>query len=226
MSTEKSVMPSSEPTSKTSARQDQRGGDATKKHILEVSLRLFTEKGFEGTSVRDITRELGMTQSSLYYHFKNKDQIAISLLSGRQQEIEELAQWIQEQPQAPDLAQRAALRWLNNVSPEQLLGMRFAQANRPLIARLAPDGETVRTSAGRLAELLVPAGASSEDKLYARLAFNALIAALFAAEGTDASDQDIIAVAKRGAVALTAPQAEKATQAETAPQAETAQAAN
>lgn len=45
----------------------------TKKElILEVSLKLFSEKGFNPTSVRDIAREIGITQSGLYKHFKGK----------------------------------------------------------------------------------------------------------------------------------------------------------
>ncbi len=43
--------------------------------ILRVSLNLFSEKGFDGTSVRDIAGRIGITQSSLYKHFSSKDEI-------------------------------------------------------------------------------------------------------------------------------------------------------
>lgn len=54
----------------------------TKKElILEVSLRLFSEKGFKPTSVRDIAKEVGITQSGLYNHFKGKDAILEALIA-------------------------------------------------------------------------------------------------------------------------------------------------
>jgi AcrR family transcriptional regulator len=54
----------------------------TKKElILEVSLSLFSEKGFNPTSVRDIAKEVGITQSGLYNHFKGKDAILEALIA-------------------------------------------------------------------------------------------------------------------------------------------------
>lgn len=53
----------------------------TKKEIiLEESLRLFSQKGYQNTSVRDIAKEVGITQSGLYNHFKNKDHILETLI--------------------------------------------------------------------------------------------------------------------------------------------------
>ncbi|CAA6818150.1 MAG: TetR family transcriptional regulator [uncultured Sulfurovum sp.] len=54
----------------------------TKKElILEVSLKLFSEKGYNPTSVRDIAKEVGITQSGLYNHFKGKDAILEALIA-------------------------------------------------------------------------------------------------------------------------------------------------
>lgn len=47
----------------------------TKENIIEQALRLFSAKGFEAVSVRDIARAVGIKESSLYYHFKNKQDI-------------------------------------------------------------------------------------------------------------------------------------------------------
>ena len=45
------------------------------REILEVSLKLFSEKGFDGTTVRDIAKAIGITQSSLYKHYRSKEEI-------------------------------------------------------------------------------------------------------------------------------------------------------
>lgn len=54
----------------------------TKERILEVSLNLFSTKGYKETSVRDIASGVGITQSGLYNHFKGKDTILEALIDG------------------------------------------------------------------------------------------------------------------------------------------------
>jgi AcrR family transcriptional regulator len=44
----------------------------TKAELLQAALELFAAKGFEGTSVRDIARAVGLSESVLYAHFDSK----------------------------------------------------------------------------------------------------------------------------------------------------------
>lgn len=50
-------------------------GKNTYSEILKLSVELFAQKGFEATTVREIAHGLGITQSALYVHFKNKQEI-------------------------------------------------------------------------------------------------------------------------------------------------------
>lgn len=54
----------------------------TVEKILEVSLALFNEKGYEKTTIQDIVNALGMSKGAIYHHFKSKDEI-IEALSER-----------------------------------------------------------------------------------------------------------------------------------------------
>ena len=56
-------------------------GSKTKDKILKTSLKLFSAKGFKATTVRDIAGAMGVKQSALYNHFKNKDEILETLIS-------------------------------------------------------------------------------------------------------------------------------------------------
>lgn len=47
----------------------------TKDKIIEVALDLFSVNGYESVSVRDISKVVGIKESSLYNHFKNKQDI-------------------------------------------------------------------------------------------------------------------------------------------------------
>lgn len=48
---------------------------STKNRILDVAIDLFSKKGFSAVSIREITRTVGIRESSLYNHFKSKDEI-------------------------------------------------------------------------------------------------------------------------------------------------------
>ncbi len=52
----------------------------TKQNILLVALDLFSRNGFTAVSIRDICRRVGIKESSVYYHFQNKQSILNELL--------------------------------------------------------------------------------------------------------------------------------------------------
>ena len=60
-----------------------RRGPLTRKQILDASLRLFSERGFARTSVRDIARGAGITDAAIYYHFASKRDIFEALFEER-----------------------------------------------------------------------------------------------------------------------------------------------
>jgi AcrR family transcriptional regulator len=47
----------------------------TRERILTVAATLFSDKGFNATSIRDISEALGVTKAALYYHFTSKEEI-------------------------------------------------------------------------------------------------------------------------------------------------------
>ena len=53
---------------------------STKDRIEQVALELFSKKGYQSVSIRDIGKLVGIKESSIYYHFKNKQAIMDSLL--------------------------------------------------------------------------------------------------------------------------------------------------
>jgi AcrR family transcriptional regulator len=64
--------------------QDQRAPDgqptpSTRERILDIALELFTEQGYDKTSLRDIAERLGTTKAALYYHFERKEDILLEL---------------------------------------------------------------------------------------------------------------------------------------------------
>jgi AcrR family transcriptional regulator len=43
--------------------------------ILKAAARCFNQKGYSGTSLKDVSRHLGLTDAALYYYVKNKEEL-------------------------------------------------------------------------------------------------------------------------------------------------------
>ena len=70
----------------------------TKEKIMDVALHMFSERGYEAVSIRDICGEVGIKESTLYYHFKNKKDILDSLIEKFRNHIDGLLSHIDEIP--------------------------------------------------------------------------------------------------------------------------------
>lgn len=58
---------------------DERRTD-TRDRIRDIALDLFTNRGYDGTSLREIAERIGVTKSAVYYHFRTKEEILDSLV--------------------------------------------------------------------------------------------------------------------------------------------------
>lgn len=64
--------------------------NATKKKILESAIELFSMRGYSGASIRDIVKEVGIKESSLYKHFKSKEEILDTILTNFRLAVEKI----------------------------------------------------------------------------------------------------------------------------------------
>jgi AcrR family transcriptional regulator len=62
-------------------------GTARRDELLAIAGRLFAERGFRNTTVRDIADAAGILSGSLYHHFDSKESIVDELLDTFQQQL-------------------------------------------------------------------------------------------------------------------------------------------
>jgi AcrR family transcriptional regulator len=91
-----------------------RRGD-TRARIQQVALELFSEQGYERTSLREIAERLGVTKAALYYHFKSKEDIVRSFTEDYFSRIDALIAWGKEQPPGASTAQELLDRYITIV---------------------------------------------------------------------------------------------------------------
>ena len=51
------------------------------RHIARTAARLFAERGYDATSVREIVEAAGVAKPTLYYYFRSKEGLAQALLT-------------------------------------------------------------------------------------------------------------------------------------------------
>ena len=61
--------------------------EETRTRILEAALKLFRERGFENTTMRDIAKEAGMALGAAYYYFDSKDALVLGFYERSQTEL-------------------------------------------------------------------------------------------------------------------------------------------
>ena len=75
MTTDATAGPSTETGRRVGRPPTTVNGQTVPERLVEVSLRLFAEKGFEGTSVQDVVAAAGVTKGAMYHYFGSKDDL-------------------------------------------------------------------------------------------------------------------------------------------------------
>jgi len=110
----------------------------TRERILDVALDLFTEQGYDKTSLRQIAEPLGFTQAAIYYHFAAKEDILVAL----HMRLHELARPVLEQlaAEAGPSGWAAVLRGLVDTAQDHRKLFVLHQRNQTALAGLHIKG--------------------------------------------------------------------------------------
>ena len=108
---------------------------STRERIQETAIALFSELGYERTSLREIAERLGVTKAALYYHFKTKEEIAASFFDSYAADVDRVCEWGEAQPRTIE-ARRELLRHYAEVVHSHTQILRFQQYNQAALTRL------------------------------------------------------------------------------------------
>ncbi|MFG2370645.1 TetR/AcrR family transcriptional regulator [Streptomyces sp. NPDC048504] len=165
----------------------QRRGD-TRQRIQDVALELFAEQGYEKTSLREIAEHLDVTKAALYYHFKTKEEILVSIFEDLTRPIEDLIEWGRDQPHTLETKQEIVRRYavaLDGATPL----FRFMQENQATVRDLR-IGERFKERMRGLREIMIDPGASLVDQVRSLSAIFTLHAGMFAVQDLEGDPED------------------------------------
>jgi len=164
------------PAGEATERTDGRSRRGTRARIQAVAVEMFTEHGYEKTSLREIAEALGVTKAALYYHFKSKEDIVRSLLEDYFGHIDALVAWGETEPAGP--ARRAEiLRRYVAIVQEGEAAFRMLHQNQAAIKGLSGSkntGQLFRERLSPLIALLTGPNPGLEDRLRAAMALGGI----------------------------------------------------
>lgn len=120
-------------------------GDERRAAIIEAVRRVFAEKGFDGTTTRELAVAAGVSEALLFKHFPNKEALytAMQLACCNERDLDQLERIQNLEPSASTLVLLVHLfvSWLlapAEVKPDKAIHARL------MVRSLAEDGEFVR----------------------------------------------------------------------------------
>lgn len=113
--------------------------DATKAarraQIIEAAVSCFLEKGYTNTSMSDIIKASGLSSGSIYSHFTGKEDILVSAINERLENIKNLYAALPEGAGPQDILETIHTNQLVNDNFSAMLRIRLESLHAPEIAR-------------------------------------------------------------------------------------------
>ncbi|MGW7426445.1 TetR/AcrR family transcriptional regulator [Streptomyces sp. NPDC054813] len=166
-------------------KQQRRGN--TRQRIQDVALELFAEQGYEKTSLREIAERLDVTKAALYYHFKTKEEILVSVFEDLTQPIQDLIEWGAGQPHTLTVKLEIVRRYSRALGEAGPL-FRFMQENQATVRELR-IGDTFKDRMRDLRSIFVDPDAPLTDQVRCISAMFTLHAGMFVMQDLEGDPQ-------------------------------------
>lgn len=158
----------------------------TRQRIQDVALELFAQRGYEKTSLREIAEQLDVTKAALYYHFKSKEDIVISLFEDLTRPCDEVITWAKEQPGDLETKLEVLRRYSEALSRSAPL-FRFVQENQATMRELSV-GESFKDRVKALLDVLRMPDAPLTDQVRCSAALFTMHAGMFTLQDLEGGD--------------------------------------
>ena len=117
--------------------------DATKAarraQIIEAAIDCFLERGYTNTSMSDIIKASGLSSGSIYSHFSGKEDILISAVNERLNNVKELYAALPEGAGPQDILEIIYTNQMVNENFSAMLRIRLESLHAPEVARATTD---------------------------------------------------------------------------------------
>ncbi|MDG4832710.1 helix-turn-helix domain containing protein [Solwaraspora sp. WMMD1047] len=153
----------------------------TKARIRAVAVELFTARGFEQTSLREVADRVGITKASLYYHYPSKQALLLALVHPLVDDLRRAVELIEARPHNPDSVRAALGQFLDIVLRHRAACAMFMRDTPAVLAAIEPIWQETIGLSTRLHAWIAGPDPTDVDRIRAIAASEVLGAALSSA---------------------------------------------
>lgn len=162
----------------------------TRTRIRAAALDLFSTRGYEQTSLREIADQVGLTKASLYYHYPSKQALLLALVAPLVEDTRPVVDAAEKLAPTPANVRLILARQLDTILRQQAVCGLLVRDAAAMIAVLAPMWDEMHRLQTRLHAWLAGVDPTPADRVRAMAALETLGVALKAATQLPAIDED------------------------------------
>ncbi|OLF18751.1 TetR/AcrR family transcriptional regulator [Actinophytocola xanthii] len=179
----------------------------TRDKIREVALELFSTRGFDQTSLREIAERVGLTKASLYYHYSSKQALLSAIVAPLVDGWQEVLDFASNQPHTPAAVRDVLARILDVMLDNRSLVGIFMRDPAGVVAAAESIWQDMIDMGNQLATWLAGPAPTTAEQLRAIAAMEVLGAALSASaylkeEVSDEEMREVLLDSALGAMRL------------------------
>jgi len=175
----------------------------TKAEIHQAALELFSTRGYEKTSLREIAERVGITKASLYYHYSSKHELLKAIIGSFFEDLNEMLNLVDQLPWSAETERELMGAYLDVVIKHRVAGPLVLRDLAAVLAAFGDDLDEVVARSRDFQIWLAGPDPTVGDRLLAAAAVEVVGAVLSSGLGpSEVSDDEIRAVLLDAATAV------------------------
>ncbi|WP_280391116.1 TetR/AcrR family transcriptional regulator [Nocardia wallacei] len=167
-------------------------GGSTKDAIRDAAIRLFSSKGFDHASLREVADAVGITKASLYYHYASKKDLLLAIIEPIFDDLNAVVAELDRVPYGPDTVREVLTRQLHALLRHRTAGAMCVRDTVAIINAIGDRYPDMIDMHRRLCDWLSGANPTPEQRLRASAALEVLGAALWSKELSPDTGDELI----------------------------------
>ncbi|WP_227984997.1 TetR/AcrR family transcriptional regulator [Nocardia spumae] len=167
-------------------------GQSTKDAIREAAIRLFSNKGFEQTSLREVADAVGITKASLYYHYASKLDLLLAIIEPVFDDMKRVVDELDGVPYSPQRAREVLEHQLRTLLRHRTAGTMCVRDTVAILNAIGDRYPDMLYMHERLCRWLAGPDPADEALLRASSALEVLSTVLWSKELVPAAADELI----------------------------------
>lgn len=163
-------------------------GRSTKDAIREAAVRLFSTKGFDQSSLREVADAVGITKASLYYHYASKVDLLVAIIEPMLDELRDRVEELDRIEHTPENVREVLVRQLRSTLDNRTVGALCMRDTVAIVNALGNRYPDIMELHHRMCQWIAGSGADDEGLLRANAAMQLLSTALMSQEITPGAE--------------------------------------